>query len=132
MMSLMLMLVFSGVLMTGVLVRGLRPGAPGPRRASVGWRRGSRSLALALVLAMGSVTASVASAKSTETSTSQGATPVAAGAPTGATVARDRDYASREASARGLEKFKGGDTTIVLGSGLLVVVLIVVLLVVLL
>jgi len=46
----------------------------------------------------------------------------------------DKDYASREAKAKGLEKFEGGSTTIVLaaGGGTLLVVLIVVLIIVIL
>lgn len=129
--SLSLSLMFSLILMTGVVVRGLRPVALAPRRASTGWRRSSRSLALALALAIGGVSAASTSARSAETSTRVRATPVETVAPTGAKVARDRDYASREVSARGLEKFEGGDTTVVFGGGLLVVVLIVILIVVL-
>jgi hypothetical protein len=41
------------------------------------------------------------------------------------------DYASREASAKGLETFKGGDTVVVFGGSVLLIVLIVVLVVVL-
>ena len=43
-----------------------------------------------------------------------------------------KGYAAREEHARSLEKFKGGDTTIILGSSALVLVLVIVLLVVLL
>jgi hypothetical protein len=43
-----------------------------------------------------------------------------------------KGYAAREEQARSLEKFSGGDTTIILGSSALVLVLVVVLIVVLL
>jgi hypothetical protein len=51
--------------------------------------------------------------------------------PTEARTTKGQDYASREASAKGLEKFEGGSTTVWIGGSTLVVVLLVILIVVL-
>ena len=51
--------------------------------------------------------------------------------PTEARTTKGQDYAAREASAKGLEKFEGGSTTVWIGGSTLVVVLLVVLIVVL-
>jgi hypothetical protein len=59
--------------------------------------------------------------------TSPRSLPPGAAAPSAA----EDPYAAREAQAKPLEKFKGGDTTIILGGSVLVIVLIVVLIVVL-
>jgi hypothetical protein len=96
--------------------------------------QGLRWLALAVALALGSIPMS-ASAKapgeiSTQVSEPRPATP--APIPTEARTTKGQDYASREASAKGLEKFEGGSTTIWVGGSVVVVVLLVVLIVVLL
>ena len=53
-------------------------------------------------------------------------------ATTKAGTAQDQDYASREANAKGVDKFEGGSTVIVLGgTGLAVIVLVIVLIVLL-
>jgi hypothetical protein len=42
----------------------------------------------------------------------------------------DETYASREAKAKGLEKFKGGDVVVITGSTLLIVLLIILIIVI--
>ena len=96
--------------------------------------QGLRWLALAGALALSSIPMS-ASAKapgesSTQVSQSRPATP--APIPTEARTTKGQDYASREASAKGLEKFEGGSTTVWVGGSAVVVVLLVILIVVLL
>ena len=95
--------------------------------------QGLRWLALAVALALGSIPIS-ASAKtpgeiSAQVSQTRPATP--APIPTEARTAKVQDYASREASAKGLQKFEGGSTTIWIGGSTVVIVLLVVLIVVL-
>lgn len=95
--------------------------------------QGLRWLALAVALALGSIPMS-ASAKapgeiSAQVSQARSATP--APVPTEARTTKGQDYASREASAKGLEKFEGGSTTVWIGGSTLVIVLLVILIVVL-
>jgi hypothetical protein len=95
--------------------------------------QGLRWLALAVALALGSIPVS-ASAKapgeiSAQVLQTRSATP--APIPTEARTTKGRDYASREASAKGQEKFEGGSTTVWVGGSSLVIVLLVVLIVVL-
>jgi hypothetical protein len=95
--------------------------------------QGFRWLGLAVALALGSIPMS-ASAKApaengAQVSQTRLATP--APVPTEARTTKGQDYASREASAKGLEKFEGGSTTIWIGGSTAVIVLLVVLIVVL-
>jgi hypothetical protein len=102
-------------------------------RPTRGGHQGLRWLALALALALGSIPMS-ASAKapgeiSAQVSETRPATP--APIPTEARTTKGQDYASREASAKGQEKFEGGSTTVWVGGSTAVVVLLVILIVVL-
>ena len=95
--------------------------------------QGRQWLALAVALALGSIPMN-ASAKAPGEISAQvvqtlPATP--APIPTEARTTKGQDYAAREASAKGLEKFEGGSTTVWIGGSTLVVVLLVILIVVL-
>ena len=116
------------MLFTRIAPRNSSSSRPARRR-----HQGLRWLALAGALALGSIPIS-ASAKapgeiSAQVSQSRPAAP--APIPTEARTTKGQDYASREASAKGLEKFEGGSTTVWIGGSTLVVVLLVILIVVL-
>lgn len=128
-------LMFAAILMVGIGLCDFVPrNSVSPR--PVGRRRqGLRSLAFAIALGLVSIPTSAWAEAPGESSaevlqTRSGATaPIA----TEARAAEGQDYASREASAKGLEKFEGGSTTVVFVTGgtVLLVILIVVLIVVL-
>ena len=98
-------------------------------------RQGLRSLALAIALGLVSIPTSAWANASGENSAQilRGRPAAAASIATEARAPQGQDYASREASAKGLEKFEGGSTTViwVAGGSTLVVILIVVLIIVL-
>jgi len=97
-------------------------------------RQGLRSLALAIALGLVSIPTSAGANAPGENSAQilRGRPAVTASIATEARAPQDQDYASREASAKGLEKFEGGSTTViwVAGGSTLVVILIVVLIIV--
>jgi hypothetical protein len=95
--------------------------------------QGLRWVALAVALALGSIPLGAEAKASAETSTQVVPTQPGTLAPisTEGRSAQAQNYASREASAKGLEKFEGGSTTIWIGGSAVVVVLLVVLIVVL-
>jgi hypothetical protein len=97
-------------------------------------RQGLQWLAFAIALGLASIPTSAWANALGETSAQiLRARPEAPASPaTEARVPQGQDYASREASAKGLEKFEGGSTTViwVAGGSTLVVVLIVVLIIV--
>jgi hypothetical protein len=101
------------------------------------WRARLRRFAVAVALVLVFVPAGQwgsAEAKTVvDTDAPVARTPVAATAAraTEAAPATGGDYAAREASARKLESFEGGDTTVVLGGSALVIILIVILIIVL-
>lgn len=104
------------------------------KRTADMWQHGLRAFAFATVIAVASFPTSAWAKSPGEGSpqvlqTSSNATAQIANV---APRPEDKDYASREAKAKGLEKFEGGSTTVVLvaGGGTLVVVLIVVLIIV--
>jgi hypothetical protein len=101
-----------------------------PRRR---WQ-GLRLFALATALALASIPTSALAEAPGESSAQLLPSPLTTEAPIAPEVrmSQGRDYASREESAKGLEKFEGGSTTVVLATGgsVLLVVLIVVLIVV--
>jgi hypothetical protein len=107
--------------------------SPGPVR-----RRGQglRSLALVIALGLASIPTSAWANAPGENSAQILRTHPAPAAPlvTEARAPEGQDYASREAKAKGQEKFEGGSTTVVFVTGgtVLVVILIVVLIVVIL
>ena len=95
--------------------------------------QGLRWLALAVALALGSIPMSASAQAPGEISAQVVQTRTTTPAPvsTEARAPKGQDYASREASAKGLEKFEGGSTVVWVGGSTLVVVLLVVLIVVL-
>ena len=127
-------LMLSAILMVGI---GLCDFAPrnsfSPHRIGRR-RRGLQSLAFAIALGLVSIpTSALASAPGENSAQIQRTPPVAtASVATEARMPQGQDYASREAIAKGLEKFEGGSTTViwVAGGSTLVVVLIVVLILV--
>jgi hypothetical protein len=96
--------------------------------------QGLRSLALAIALGLASISTSAwANAPGDNSAQVLRTRPAApASIATEARPASGQDYASREAKAKGLEKFEGGSTTVVLVAGgtTLLVILIVVLIIV--
>jgi hypothetical protein len=97
-------------------------------------RQGLRSLALAIALGLVSIPTSAGANAPGENSAQilRGRPAATASIATEARAPQGQDYASREASAKGLEKFEGGSTTViwVAGGSTLVVILIVVLIIV--
>ncbi len=130
----MLLLMLSVVLMAGAwLWRGLPRGSLA-RHSTRRPRRRTPLLVLGLALTLMSISTGAWAKQPGDTgAVMQGATPSARTAPLsrGTEPATAPDYASREASAKGLETFKGGDTVVVFGGSVLLIVLIVVLVVVL-
>ena len=126
-------LMLSAILMVGI---GLCDFAPrnsfSPHRIGRR-RRGLQSLAFAIALGLASIPTSAWASPPGENSAQTLRSRPAAAAPmaTEARAVEGQDYASREASAKGLEKFEGGSTTVVLvaGGSTLVVVLVVVLII---
>jgi hypothetical protein len=129
--------------------RAIGPTATPMTAARAGRRRPLRAqtFGLALLLAAALVpSVSSASAKGMPTARVEGTSAAPGTAPQDATPRTEpgalatrpvpqgvhKGYAAREEHARSLEKFAGGDTTIILGSSALVLVLVVVLIVVLL
>lgn len=103
---------------------------PGKKR----WQ-GLRLCALAAALALASIPTSASAEAPGESSAQVLPSPLTTEAPIAPEVrmSQVQDYASREANAKGLEKFEGGSTTVVLatsGSVLLVVLIVVVIIVV--
>ena len=105
-----------------------------PKRPVGIGQHGLQAFALAAVMAMASIPAGAWAKSPGEESPhvvqlrSNATDPIANATPR----PEDKDYASREAKAKGLEKFEGGSTTVVLvaGGSTLLIVLIVVLIVV--
>jgi hypothetical protein len=129
-------LIFAAILMVGIGLCNFVPrNSVSPR--PVGRRcQGLRSLAFALGLALVTIPMGAWAKAPAENSAQVLRTRPGATAPiaTEARAASGQDYASREASAKDLEKFEGGSTTVVfaVGGSVLVVVLIVVLILVIL
>jgi hypothetical protein len=126
-------LMLAAILMVGIGLCDFAPRNLSPH--PVGRRRqGLRSLALAIALGLASIpTSAWANAPGENSAQILRTRPVATDSMvTEARVPQGQDYASREASAKGLEKFEGGSTTViwVAGGSTLVVVLIVVLIIV--
>jgi len=127
-------LMLAAILMVGIGLCNFVPrGCVSPH--PVGKRRqGLRSLALAIALGLVSIPTSAWANAPGENSAQilRGRPAVTASIATEARAPKDQDYASREASAKGLEKFEGGSTTViwVAGGSTLVVILIVVLIIV--
>jgi hypothetical protein len=128
-------LMLAAILMVGIGLCNFVPrGCVSPH--PVGKRRqGLRSLALAIALGLVSIPTSAWANAPGENSAQilRGRPAVTASIATEARAPQDQDYASREASAKGLEKFEGGSTTVVLATGgsvLLVVLIVVVIIVV--
>ena len=116
-----------------MLFNRVAPSNSSPSRPVRRRPQGVQWLALAVALALGSIPMS-ASAKAPGENSAQvaqilPATP--APIPTEARTTKGQDYTSREANAKGLEKFEGGSTTVWIGGSTLVVVLLVILIVVL-
>jgi len=128
-----MVLILAAILMVGIGLCYFVPrNSVSPR--PVGRRRqGLRSLALVIALGLASIPTAVWAHAPSENSAQVLRTRPGATAPTvtEASAASGQDYASREASAKGLEKFEGGSTVIwVAGGSTLVVILIVVLIIV--
>jgi hypothetical protein len=127
-------LMLAAILMVGIGLCNFVPrGCVSPH--PVGKRRqGLRSLALAIALGLVSIPTSAWANAPGENSAQilRGRPAVTASIATEARAPQDQDYAPREASAKGLEKFEGGSTTViwVAGGSTLVVILIVVLIIV--
>jgi hypothetical protein len=128
-------LILAAILMVGIGLRNLVPHSFVPARVAGRRRQGLRSLAFALGLALASIPTGAWANAPSENSAQIAQTRPATTAPiaTEARAAEGQDYASREAKAKGLEKFEGGSTTVVLvaGGSTLLVILIVVLIIVL-
>ena len=126
-------LILAAILMVGIGLRNLVPHSFVPARVAGRRRQGLRSLAFAIALGLASIPTSAWASPPGENSAQTLRSRPAAAAPmaTEARAVEGQDYASREASAKGLEKFEGGSTTVVLvaGGSTLVVVLVVVLII---
>lgn len=101
-----------------------------PRR-----RRGLPAFALAAALALTSLAGGTAWASAPAPAAGQ-AQPNVASATASTTINEGsrslvQNYAEREAAAKGLEKFEGGASTVVIGSSTLVIILVVVLILIL-
>lgn len=128
-----MLLMFAAILMVGVLSSHFMPGDLFSPRHVGGRRRGMRALVLAIAMALVAIPTGAWAKAPDKTSAEIRQTQPTATAPIApeAGPTQGQDYASREASAKGLEKFEGGETTVVLGGSALVIILLVVLIVVL-
>jgi hypothetical protein len=128
-----MLLIFAAILMVGIGSCCFMPRYSFSPQRAAGRRRGLRSLVLAIALALVSVPVGAWAKAPDKTSAEIQQTRPTATAPIvpEAGPTQGQDYASREASAKGLEKFEGGDTTVILGGSALVLILLVVLIVVL-
>ena len=128
-----MILMFTAILMVGIGLCNFVPrGCVSPHPVAKR-RQGLRSLALAIALGLVSIPTSAGANAPGENSAQilRGRPAVTASIATEAPAPQGQDYASREASAKGLEKFEGGSTTViwVAGGSTLVVVLVVVLII---
>lgn len=106
------------------------------QRSRIAFRRSRAALLVGGLAAMSIVAAptvpALAAQQAQQVDTSRGAVVgTVAPSPQGASSTQAREYAAREASAKELEKFVGGETSIVIGGSALVVILLIVLIIVL-
>jgi hypothetical protein len=131
-----MLLILAAILMVGIGLCNFVPRVPVSPRPVGRRRQGLRSLALAIALGLASIPTGAWANAPGESSAQVVQTRPAPAAPivTEARAAEGQNYASREAKAKGLEKFEGGSTTVVFVTGgtVLLVILIVVLIVVIL